>query len=387
MFENSNIDFKILRQRAFNLRWASVEEGVIPLTAADPDFQCCEKISASISDYSQSRYFCYGDPEGKVEFKNAISNFHDTKRGVRYHSSNILPVESAAYGIYLTCKTILSIGDQAIIFNPVDFLFKHSIEAVGGQAVAFPIHPGHAEVDFDKLESLINVRTKLICLCNPLNPTGKVFSYNELKKLGEIADRYNLFILSDEIWSDIVFEPVKYTSIASINEEIKNRTIIVTGYSKSYGLAGLRVGAVLCPTIEIFKSILNNSLHNSTIHGVSVLSQIAATTALNDCQEWLNNFVIHLTKMRDFSVEKINSIPGLSCISPEGCYVLFINISQTGFTSDEIYQLLLNKGKVAVVPGLSQWFGDQAEGYIRISFATSEKVLSEAFDRIKNTLN
>jgi bifunctional pyridoxal-dependent enzyme with beta-cystathionase and maltose regulon repressor activities len=127
-------------------------------------------------------------------------------------------------------------------------------------------------------------------------------------------------------------------------------------------------------------------LHYSTIHGANVLSQIAATTALNKCEYWLNDFLKHLTAMKDKAVNELNSIPNFKCIAPQGCYVAFTNISNTNKSSQEMQEFLLNRAKVAVVPGLKQWFGDGAEGYIRMSFATSDEILSEALYRIKLAL-
>lgn len=383
MFNNTDINFNILRQRAYNLRWATVENGVIPLTAADPDFPSAPQISEAIQRFAADRYYCYGPPEGLPDFKESIAHFYTEKRAVAAEAQFSFPVDSAAYGIFLTCKSFLQAGDQAIIFDPVDFLFRYSVEALNAEAIPFAIPPGTDMVDFSGMEKLITPRTKLICLCNPLNPTGKVFSAEELTLLGEIAIKHDLIILSDEIWSDIVFAPSKYTSIASLSEEIRKRTVIVTGFSKSYGLAGLRIGAVIAPNYLIFNQLIHSSLHQSTIHGVSVLSQLAATTALNECSEWLTGFVDHLSKMRDLVVGQLNSIEGFKCISPEGCYVAFANIRDTGQTSQEIHDLILRKAKVSVVPGLKQWFGDGAEGYIRLSFATSEDILKESLTRIK----
>src|ERR1043166_2802071 len=188
----------------------------------------------------------------------------------------------------------------------------------------------------------------MLCLCNPLNPTGKVFTRDELKRLGSICEKNNMLILSDEIWSDIVFEPSVYVSMASL-PEYYNRTIIVTGFSKSYGLAGLRIGAILAPNKEIFSKLFDASQHQSTVHGVNVLSQVAASTALNRCGEWLEGFVSHLSEMRDLTVSRLNELPGFSCIAPQGCYVAFANISGTGKTSSEIHEILMKKAKVAVV--------------------------------------
>lgn len=387
MFSNESVNLELLAKRAYNLRWAAVPQGTIPLTAADPDFPCAEPIREAVAKYARDGYFSYGPAEGLHSFRSSLSNNYLATRNVHYHVDQVLPVDSAAFGIYLTCKSYLSAGDEAIIFDPVDFLFRYSVEAVGATAVAFPTPPSLQPIDFSSLEQYINPKTKMICLCNPLNPTGKVFTKEELKSLGEMAIKHDLIILSDEIWSDIIFAPHVFTSIASIDEEIRKRTITITGFSKSYGLASLRVGAVFCPDASSYSKIFETSMHASTVHGCNVAGQIAATAALNECGEWLASFVAHLQEMRDLCVDRLNSINGISCIAPQGCYVAFANITATGKSSSEIHQLLMDEAKVAVVPGLKQWFGNGAEGYIRLSFATSGAILSEALTRIKNRLN
>lgn len=386
MFDQHSVNFEILKKRAYNLRWATVPKDVIPLTAADPDFPCAPEISEAISEFVKDRYFCYTPPEGLPEFKESMAGYFQKKRLIPALPDLLFPVDSAAFGIYLTCKAFLSTGDEAIIFDPVDFLFRYSIESVGATATPFPI-PAGSEVDFEYLEKLITKKTRLICLCNPLNPTGKVFTKDELLELGRIAVKYNLIILSDEIWSDIVYAPYQFTSIASLNEEIRNLTVTVTGFSKAYGLAGLRIGAVMASNKAHFDKLMAASLHNSTVHGSNLISQVAATAALDKCEYWLSDFLIHLQAMRDLCVKELNLIPGFKCLSPQGCYVAFADISGTGRTSAEIQETLLNTAKVAVVPGLEQWFGEGANGYIRISFATSEEILAEALSRIRRSMH
>jgi aspartate/methionine/tyrosine aminotransferase len=224
----------------------------------------------------------------------------------------------------------------------------------------------------------------MICLCNPLNPTGKVFTKEELTELGELAIKHDLLILSDEIWSDIVFAPHVFTSMASLDENVKQRTITITGFSKSYGLAGLRIGAILASNPRHFEAIYEQSQHSATVHGANILGQVAASTAINECQGWLKDFVTHLQKMRDITVNGLNNVNGFSCIAPEGCYVAFANIQGTGLDSAAVHAQILEKAQVAVVPGLPKWVGAGAEGYIRLSFATSEKILQEALLKIKN---
>jgi aspartate/methionine/tyrosine aminotransferase len=377
---------RALKSRAFNLRWAEVPDGVIPLTAADPDFKSAPEISEAIMAYCREPYFSYGPEQGLVSFRESVSSFFNLKRHVPVHPDLVLPVNSAAFGIYLTCKTLLAPGDEAIVLDPVDFLFKYSVEQVGGVAIPFGIDPQTREVDFDCFESLITPRTKLICLCNPLNPSGKVFTAHELSLIGQLAVKYNLHILSDEIWSDIVFAPAVFTSIASLSEEIRNRTITVTGFSKSYGMAGLRIGVVVAHTPALFKRLFDASMHQYTVNGVSVLSQVGATAALKECDYWLDEFVQHTHRMRDLLVTELNTIPGFNCVAPDGCYVAFVNIKETQMSSSQMHELLLNKAKVAVVPGLEQWFGKGAEGYIRLCFSTSEAILKESIDRVKSCL-
>lgn len=385
MFDPNLVDLTVLRKRAYNLRWATVPEGVIPLTAADPDTPCAPEIAEAIARYAGDRYFCYGPPEGLKEFRESLACYYQTRRQVPASPAWVFPVDSAAYGLYLTCKTFLSPGDEAILFDPVDFLFRYSIEAAGATPVAYSLPPG-AEFEIRRMEALITKRTKLLCLCNPLNPTGKVFTKEELLLIGELAGKYDLLILSDEIWSDIVYTPYRYTSIAALTEEIRDRTITVTGFSKSYGLAGLRIGAVMASDPARYQRLFDASLHASTIHGANTLAQVAATAALRECGHWLREFLRHLKAMRDYCIPRLNAIPGFSCVPPEGCYVAFADISGTGMSSSEMQEFLLREARVAVVPGLPEWFGEGAGGHIRLSFATSKEILTDALDRINNSI-
>jgi aminotransferase len=385
MFDPTYVDLPTLRKRAHNLRWATVPAGVIPLTAADPDFPCPAPVTEAIATFLAKRYFSYGPPEGLPEFRESMARFFQEKRNIPASPASILPVDSAAFGIYITCKAFLRPGDEAILFDPVDFLFRYAIEEAQAKAITLPIPPGSA-ADFGRLKKLITPRTRLICLCNPLNPTGKVFTKDELLALGEIACQYDLIILSDEIWSDIVYKPHSFISIASLDAGFCDRTVTITGFSKSYGLAGLRIGAVMASNQKHYTRLYEASLHQSTVHGANFLSQVAATAALDHCGQWLDEFVSHLHAMRDHCVSRLNRIPGFACGYPEGCYVAFADITGTGRSSAEIRDLLFDQAKVAVVPGLPEWFGPGATGHIRLSFATSKAILDEALDRITRTI-
>jgi len=384
-FGNSDVPMGVLKQRAFNLRWAEHAEDVIPLTAADPDFRSAPEITEEISKYLAERVNAYGPPRGLLDFREAMSAYYNNKRNLQVNPEFILPVDSAAQGIMITCKALLNKGDEAIIFDPVDFLFKYCIEACGARAVNFPI-TDLATIDFAELENYIGPRTRIICLCNPLNPTGKVFSEKELKILAEIALKYQLVILSDEIWSDIVYKEKKFISIASLHEEIKNQTVTIFGFSKSYALAGFRIGTITCSNKIIFEKIYNASAYDSTVYGAHPISQIAAKAALEKAEYWLNNFITHLDEMRNLTAKTINSLPGLHMYLPEGCYVAWIDINKTGKNEEEFVKFILNEAKVALVPGSARWFGKGGRNHVRLCYSTSSEILNEALVRIKNAM-
>jgi aminotransferase len=386
LFDHANVRMDLLRQRAFNLRWASVEDGVIPLTAADPDFPCAPEITEAIARYASDRYLSYAPAEGLLFFREAMSEYYFERKGVTTDAACVMACDSAAFGIMAVCKAFLQPGEEAIVFNPVDFLFKHCVEACDAKAVLWdmPLMP-EGQLDFQQLESVITPKTKLICLCNPLNPTGKVFLEHEQLQLAQIAEKYNLIILSDEIWSDIVFEPHRYISMAALPEAAM-RTVVVTGFSKSYGLAGLRAGAVIAPNVQLLERVLQASDQRSTVHGCNVLAQVAATAALKEAQPWLEQFLLHLHEMRSLTVDALNALPGVNCVMPQGCYVAFADITETGMDAETLCAKWLHQAKVSVVPGLPRWFGSRAQGHIRISFATSSDILKQAFERINTCM-
>lgn len=387
IFDNSAIDVEILKQRAFNMRWAQQPAGVIPLTAADGDFPCAPEITEAISQYMSKRFFSYGPAEGLTTFRNAICNSWYDERKINWEPQHILPVDSAAQGMFVIAKTFLNPGDEAIIFDPVDFLFKAAIENAKGVAKLLPINVISGKYDVEKLESLINPKTKMICLCNPHNPSGKVFSREELLQIGQIAVENNLWIMNDEVWSDIVYPPVQFCSMAALDKEIRQRTITVYGFSKAYALAGLRVGFIAAPGEEAFKKIYKASLVETTACGVSTISQIAAQAALEHAAYWRIAFVAHLKKMRDMAFEKLNKIKNIQCHLPDGCFIMFPSITATNLSSAEFADYLLQQAKVAVVPGIERWFGKGAEGHIRLSYATSQEILEEALNRIESACN
>ena len=386
-FNDEQVNLKLLRERAFNLRWATLPEDVIPLTAADPDFPIATEIRDAIKDYTDGGVFSYGPPEGLKSFRKSAARVLNLRKGIPCTSNEIIPVNSAAFGMYLVAKTLLEKDDEAIIFDPVDFLFKKTVEMAGGKAVLCPVDRQTGSFRIEDLEALVTPKTKMIGFCNPHNPLGRIYSRKELRELAKFAIRHDLWVMSDEIWSDIVYEKKSYISIASIDIRIALKTITVYGFSKSFGLAGLRAGLIIAPHQDMYNRLYENSQMQSTAFGMTTISQIAAQTALDSCWYWVDEFVEHLKSVRDYAVERLNNMEGVSCNSPQATYVLFPNITAFGMTSEQMTEYLLKEAKVAVVPGASKWFGPGAEGHIRICFSTSHQIIKEALDRIENALS
>jgi aspartate/methionine/tyrosine aminotransferase len=385
-FTDADINMKALKERAFNLRWATLPPNVIPLTAADPDFKCAPEIVEAINQYSAEQTFAYGPAEGLPQFREVIARTVQERKNIKTAADLILPVDSAAQGMFVIAKYCLQPGDEAIVFDPVDFLFKKSVESAGATPVLFPIDVATGKYDVALLRSLITPKTKMLCICNPHNPIGKVYSKAELEELGNIAVEHDLWIMNDEIWSDIIFPHHQFTSIASISPDIAERTLTVYGFSKSFGLAGLRVGFIISPSEMVHEGIVETSQVRTTAFGVSTLSQVAAQAAFEKCWYWVDGFLQHLTKNKNYAVDRLNKMPGISCHHPQGCYLVFPDIKATKRSATALAEFLLKEGKVAVVPGAEKWFGPGAEGHIRICIATSHNILKEGLDRIEDSL-
>ncbi len=380
LFGDDCVPMDTLRERAYNLRWATLPDGVIALTAADPDFGVAPEIRQAIVDYVEPGVFSYGPPEGLPAFRETVARTMQQRRGMSCTPDLILPTNSAASAMFVLARHVLRPGDEALIFDPVDFLFEASVTAAGGVPVRCPAG------DLDALAARVTDRTRMIGVCSPHNPLGRVLTRDELEAIGRLAVEHDLTIMADEIWSDIVYAPARFVSMAALDEEIARRTVSVYGFSKTFGLAGLRVGFLVAPNAAVYEGLMEASAARTTAFGVSTISQIAACAAYEKCWYWADAFVEHLKAQRDYVVARLNAMPGVSCRPPEGTYLVFPDITGLGMGSAAAAEYLLEEARVAVVPGLPRWFGPGAEGHIRICFSTSRGILTEALDRIEAAL-
>lgn len=322
-FADECVDLARLRQRAHGLRWASVPANVIPLTAAEPDFPVSQPILESIKRFLDGGMLGYAPPDGLPELRQVAASMLVQRRRMRASPADIFVTDGVASGMHIVARLALKSGDEAIIFDPVDFLFKAAIDAAGGQAQYCGVDTVTGAIDLAALPRLLTQRTRLICLCNPHNPVGRVFTHKELWTLGTFAVEHNLWILADEVWSDIVYAPNRHVSVAALAPEIAARTFTLMGTSKSFGLSGARVGFIHAPTPELAAQLADISGARTTAYGVSTLAQAAAIAAFTEGYPWVNAFVTHLARMRDLVVSRLNQFPGFHVAAPRGHMLYF----------------------------------------------------------------
>ena len=385
-FDDSSVNLDVLKKRAFNYRWAEVEEDIIPLTAADPDFPVAPQIIEALKEYLDGGYLSYTPKLGLPEFRQSLAKNLGSRKGFNISADLVLPIDSAARGMYIIAQAILKPGDEMIVFDPVDYLFKQACLSASGKPVLFPAKLSNGRIDLSNLESYITPKTKMIGLCNPHNPLGTVYTFEDLDHILTLAEKYDLWIMNDEIWSDIIFGEAKFTSILSLGAERNKKTLSVYGLSKSFGVAGLRIGCVYCHDKEIFDHIVDVSGVMTTAGGITSLSQIAGIAALEKCFPWVEQFIAHLTRNRDYALSRIEAMPGIKCHTPQSTYLLFPDITETGMNSQEFCEFVEKNARLALVPGTEKFFGPGAEGHVRICFATSRGILTQGMDRLEKAL-
>jgi aspartate/methionine/tyrosine aminotransferase len=296
----------------------------------------------------------------------------------------VFATDSAASGMAVLARASLGSGDEVLIPDPVDFLLHHTVQQAGAVPVRLGVTPFTTAEEFIAgLEAHSGPRTRMLWLCNPHNPLGVVYPREWLQKVAQWALTRRLRIVSDEIWSDIVYTPHEHVALASLSPEIARNTVTVYGFSKNFALAGLRVGCLICADPDWRKDIIAASDAESTVYGVSVLSQVAVIAALQEGREWLAGFVKHLQAQRDYAMDRLEQWPAVTVQQPQGTYVIFPDVHRVAGNTELFCRHLRERARVALVPGAPRWFGPGASGHVRICFATSRRILQEAFDRME----
>ncbi|PSM47860.1 aspartate aminotransferase [Chroococcidiopsis sp. CCALA 051] len=353
---------------------------VIHLEIGQPDFQTPMNICQAAFQAMKDGYTGYAPAAGLPQLRQAIAQYVTHTRGVEVHPDEVVVTPGAKPIIFFTILALVDTGDEVIYPDPGFPVYESVINFVGGKAIPLALRE---EVGFrfriEDLEQAISPRTRLLILNSPQNPTGGVLQLEDLEAIANLAERHNFYILSDEIYSRILYEQTHH-SIMSL-PGMKERTILLDGYSKTYAMTGWRLGYGVAP------QLLAQKLEQLTINSNSCtcsFTQIAGIEALTGTQEFVEQMVDEFKQRRDFIVDGLTAIAGIECVKPTGAFYVFPNVKQLPLSCDALADYLLAEAGVAVLSGSA--FGKFGEGYLRLSYANSLENIREALDRIQTAI-
>ena len=359
---------------------AATIDGVISLGVGEPDFVTPWHAREACINSLEEGYTAYTPNAGLLELRNEISDYLYRRFNVSYPPTNeIIVTVGGSQALDITLRTILNPGDEVLVIEPCFVSDAPLIDLCGGISVRVSTSPENGfKITPEQLETAITPKTKAVMLCSPNNPTGTFLNKNDLEALSKVIIQHDLLVLSDEIYAELTYDE-EFTSIASISG-MRERTFLISGFSKGFAMTGWRLGYVCAPKDFISPML---KIHQYTIMCAPTMSQFAAIESLKHGENEVGEMIHSYRRRRNFFVESLNEI-GLPCHNPGGAFYVFPSIRNTGLTSEEFAENLLLKQKVAVVPG--SVFGKSGEGYIRCSYASSMEALQEALKRMKNFL-
>ncbi|AGE22773.1 aspartate aminotransferase [Geobacillus sp. GHH01] len=355
---------------------------VIGLGAGEPDFNTPEHIIAAAIKAMNEGHTKYTPSGGLPALKEEIIKKFARDQGLSYEPAEIIVCVGAKHALYTLFQVLLDEGDEVIIPTPYWVSYPEQVKLAGGVPVYVE---GLEENDFkmtpDQLKQAITPKTKAVIINSPSNPTGMIYTAEELKALGEVCLAHGVLIVSDEIYEKLIYGGAKHVSIAELSPELKEQTIIINGVSKSHSMTGWRIGYAAGPK-DIIQAMTDLASH-STSNPTSI-AQYAAIAAYSGPQEPVEQMRQAFEKRLDIIYNKLVQIPGFTCIKPQGAFYLFPNARKAADmagcrTVDEFVAVLLEEAKVALVPGSG--FG--APDYVRLSYATSLEALETAIERIR----
>ncbi len=351
---------------------------IVSFSMGEPDFTTPENIIDACCDSLHAGFTHYTPSTGIPELREAVAEMENRVDGVPCKASNVL-ITPTKQAIFMIALAYIDPGDEVILMDPTWVSYEACIRLAGGVPVYVSSkYEDEFVVDPAMIEAAVTPRTKMIILNTPSNPTGTVMPGEVLKQIADIAIANDIMVLSDEIYEAIIYEG-KHTSIASF-PGMFDRTLLVSGLSKTYAMTGWRLGWAVASE-ENIKAI--NKLQSHSISCCVSFVQKAAVEAIRGPQDAKNAMVAEFRKRRDLALDLISEIPQLECNVPKGAFYVFPKYSMD-MSSAKLAEVLLKEGHVAVTPGIA--FGPGGEGFFRVSYATSEGQIREGFDRIKKTL-
>lgn len=355
---------------------ASEMDDVVTLGVGEPDFTTPWHIIEQAIFSMEKGYTMYTANHGLMELREKIAAQIQSEEAITYNPANeVLVTVGVSEALDLALRALVNDGDEVMIVEPCYVSYQACVALAGGKVVEVPTFAEDGfSVKASEIEKRITPKTKCVLLCYPNNPTGATIMPEELQKIAELAIKHDLIVLSDEIYSKLLYEG-KYRSIASL-PGMKDRTVLLGGFSKAYAMTGWRIGYAAGP-VDIMDAM--TKIHQYTMLCAPIMAQKAAIEALDSGYEQMMQMVKKYNQRRRLIVDGLNSI-GLPCHSPQGAFYVFPLVAHLGLDDETFAERLLYDAKVAVVPG--SVFGPSGKGHIRCSYASSVNELTEAIERM-----
>ena len=354
---------------------------IIHFEIGQPDFNTFSNISDAAIAAIKEGTTRYTPSLGTVALREEIARFVSRERGVDISYKNVAVAPGCKPALFASLAAVVDIGDEVIYPDPSFPAYKILIDFFGGRPVPIPLLESRKfSFDMKEFRKKVSKKTRAIIINSPGNPTGTIIPKRDLEEIARYARKYDIWIISDEIYSRIMYSVSKYESIYSL-PGMADRTFIIDGFSKTYAMTGWRLGYLVMPqNLEQHMDYLLNNAVSCT----AAFTQEAGVAALIGSQKGVVKMVKEFKKRRDFVVKTLNKISGVTCTMPDGAFYAFPNITSFGKSSREIADYLLQEAGVALLPGTA--FGEYGEGYLRISYATSMENLKEGLGRMKIAL-
>ena len=352
---------------------------ILSFSAGEPDFDTPQVVKDAAIKAINSGFSKYTAVAGTPEVLKAIANKLKRENNLEYKTSDIVVNVGAKHSLFNIFQAILNVGDEVIIPSPYWVTYPEIVKYSDGVPVFIETDEQSGfKITPSQLKAAISPKTKALLINTPSNPTGCIYSKEELTALAEVLKGTNILVVSDEMYEKIIFDGKTFTSVASISEDMYKRTITVNGLSKAASMTGWRFGYLACPIKEITNAIVDfQGQSTSNINSITQRAAIPALEGLADADIEIMRKAFE--KRRDMAVNMLSAIKGLSVLKPEGAFYLYINTKAIENDSIEFSKRLLEEKGVAVVPGLG--FG--TEGYFRFSFATDDISIKDGINRIK----
>jgi aspartate aminotransferase len=352
-------------------------QDVVGFGAGEPDFDTPQHIKDAAAKALAEGFTKYTPSSGIPELRQAIAEKFKRDNGLSYKPSQIIVSCGGKHSCYNVILATCEQGDEVIIPSPYWLSYPEMVKLAAATPVILPTtDKTEFKVTPEQLHAAITPRTRLFILNSPSNPTGSLYTREEIRALGDICVQKNVLIMSDEIYEKLVYDGAEHASVASFSQAHYEHTILVHGFAKAYSMTGWRLGYLAAPD-PIAKAI--DAIQSHSTSNPTSFAQKGAVAALNGPQDHLKAWLAEYAKRRSYAHKRLNGIPGISCVNAKGAFYLFPNIGRLGLKSTEFCARLLDQEKVAAVPGIA--FG--ADEYLRISYATSMANIEKGLDRIE----